>query len=183
MKSQNVILYPSKKKLLALLAIPILLVIACIANLLIYHQLVYILFNSAALLFFTWMGVIFVYRLLVPFPILIINDEGIQSYQTHRQHAPVTVKWEEIAVIQRSRILLYTYFRVTLSPEGMQAFLSRKTHLNRFSTFFLQRRAARPQPVIILAQLILPISVEQLIAQIQLSDQAQIEQNHIFIRN
>lgn len=175
MKSQNIVLYRSKKKLLALLAGTLLLVIGCLWELFRPHEVLILLFDSAGLLLFTWVGIGLVSQLFVAIPILIINDEGIQNGYT-------TIKWEEIALIQRFKLYTVTYLGVILSPEGMQAFLARMPHQRRASALLLQFTGIQPELVLAIPQVVLPITVKQVITRIQESYQARIEDSHILLR-
>ena len=107
-------------------------------------------------------------------PMLVINDEGIQATIGY---VSTMVKWEEISMIDLRKVGTGAWFEVTLSAEGIESFLSRQSTLSR------SRRSSRQRSrVIIIYQIVLPLSVKQLIEKIQQRYQMSIEHYQIRVR-
>jgi hypothetical protein len=176
--SQNIVIYPSKGKLLWQGALSLIFMLAGIGIIhlgylpwSVWIGIPIVAFSSQGLLIFL---IPFFFQLFRPSPILVINDEGIHATL---KYMSTTVKWEEIGTIDLRKVGTDAWFEVTLSAEGIQSFLSRQSRLGR------SRRPSRPgSRVIIISQRLLPFSAKQLIEKIQQRYQIYLEQHTIRIR-
>lgn len=181
-ESQNMVIYPSKGKVLWMSAFSLLCILAGIGIIHLYTLFrVPILLNILFGIFFILPGLwnlLFLFPIILQAftssPILVINDEGIQANISYRS---TMVKWEEISTIDLRKVGTGALFEVTLSPEGSQSFLSRQSTLSRSSRS--RRQSSR---VIVIPQSVLPLSGKQLIEKIQQRYQASIDHYHIRIR-
>jgi hypothetical protein len=180
--SQNMVIYPSKGKVLWMSAFSLPCILAGIGIIYLDSLLRQpILGNILFGIFFIFPGLLnllslfpIVLQAFASSPILIINDEGIQAFIGHRSKL---VKWGEISTIDLRKVGAGALFEVTLSPEGRQSFLSRQSALSR------SRRPRRQRSrVISIPQRILPLSGKQLIEQIQQRYQKPIDHYQIHIR-
>lgn len=182
-ESQNIVIYPSKGKVLWLSVFSLLLILAGIG--IIYLST---LFRVPTLLnillditFFVLPGLwtlvcLFpiILQAFVSSPVLVINDEGIQATISYWS---TMVKWEEISTIDLRKVGNVALFEVTLSPERKQSFLSSHSTLSR------SRRSRRQRSrVISISQNVLPLSSKHLIEKIQHRYQMSIDHYHIRIR-
>ena len=187
--SRDIVLYPSKGKLLLGSAFRLALVIIGIG--IIYIGIIYIGYHQRTIslgifamafgilasgiftVAFGCLGLIYaLYRLFASAPVLVINNEGIKS---SLMGVTQMVKWEEIDAIYPRRIGTDTWFEVTLSAKGaLRSRLSDTVHPGGFT-----RPGSR---VIIIPQSLLPFSVKQLIEEIQKRYRMYIEKYNIIIR-
>ena len=181
-ESQNMVIYPSKGKVLWRSAFSLRYILAGIGIIYLDSLLrVPILVNILFGIFFVFPGLLnllylfpIVLRAFASSPILVINDEGIQATISYWS---MMVKWEEISTIDLRKVGTGAQFEVTLSPEGRQSFLSRQSALSS------SRRSRRQHSrVIIISQSVLPLSGKHLIEQIQQRYQMSIDHYHIRIR-
>ena len=181
-ESQNMVIYPSKGRVLWRSAFSLLYILAGIGFIYLDSLLrVPILVNILFGIFFVFPGLLnllylfpIVLRAFASSPILVINDEGIQATISYWS---MMVKWEEISTIDLRKVGTGAQFEVTLSPEGRHSFLSRQSALSS------SRRSRRQHSrVIIISQSVLPLSGKHLIEQIQQRYQMSIDHYHIRIR-
>ena len=183
-ESQNMVIYPSKGKVLwgsvlsflftlvgigiilsSLTAIPSLIFLSIMVGI---PTLVFL--GLGPLLYFFPI----VLQAFASAPILVINDEGIRATIGS---VSTLVKWEEISTIDLRKVGSGALFEVILSPEGIPSFLSRQRTSSR------SRRSRRPHSrVIIVSQTVLPLSVKQLIETIQQRYQLTLEHYQIRFR-
>ena len=181
-ESQNMVIYPSKGKVLWMSAFSLLCILAGIG--IIYLDSLFrvpILLNILFGIFFVFPGLLnllslfpIILQAFASSPILVINDEGIQATIGYVSRM---VKWEEISTIDLRKVGTGALFEVTLSPEGRQSFLSRQSALSRSRRFRRQRSR-----VIVITQSVFPLSGKHLIEQIQQRYQKSIDHYHIRIR-
>ena len=181
-EGQNMVIYPSKRKVLWMSAFSLLCILAGIGIIYLDSLLrVPILVNILFGIFFIFPSLLnllslfpIVLQAFASSPILVINDEGIQAFISYRSRM---VKWEEISTIDLRKVGTGALFEVTLSPEGRQSFLSRQSASSR------SRRSRRQRSrVIVITQSVFPLSGKQLIEQIQQRYQMSIDHYHIRIR-
>ncbi len=182
-ESQNMVIYPSKRKVLWRSALHLLCTLAGIGIILgslagIRTLTILSITAGIPTLVFLGLGPLLFYfpmvlQVFASSPMLVINDEGIQATIGY---VSTMVKWEEISTIGLRKVGTGAWFEVTLSAEGIQSFLSRQSTLSR------SRRSSRQRSrVIIIYQIVLPLSVKQLIETIQQRYQMSIEHYQIRI--
>ncbi|MGO8947321.1 MAG: hypothetical protein ACLQUY_06600 [Ktedonobacterales bacterium] len=130
------------------------------------------------------------YRLLVPTPVVVVNDQGIVS------HPPgglwftwkMAITWPEIAAMYLHTLTLtarkgpQTIRMLAIIPKDPEAF-GQRHHVVRLRTFPLFiLLPATGTPVWIPEALIAPVSLEDLLTQIRTRFQAEIEANGIEVR-
>lgn len=180
MKSQNImsegqepnlILYPTRLKTLLGLAASLAAVAAGILMVSsgdVWHTGIGIVCSG----FFGLGSLMYLVSLVHPFPVLVVNEEGIQQCGLLWN---VFVAWEDIAAIISLKGR-YASLSVYLSESGKETFSARYPRRWRFSRLFGE------MPAISLPQLLLPISAQQVLEALQKAHRQQIEDNNITIR-
>lgn len=170
-ESQNLILYPTRLKMLLGLAGSLAFVaVGLWMNS--SGNIVLISIGIIAICFLGLCSLIFLINLIHPFPVLVVNEDGFQ------QRSPlynVFVAWEEIAAITvlKGR---YASLNIYLSESGKVTFSARYPRSWRISRSFGE------MPALSLSQLFLPAPAQYMLETLQERYQRQIEKYDILIR-
>jgi hypothetical protein len=167
----NLILYPTRLKTFLGLAGSLMFVAAGIW-VVSFGDVWHIDIGIVCLGFFGLCSLLYLVGLVRPFPVLVVNEEGIQ------QRGPlwnVFVAWEEIAAIISLKGR-YASLSVYLSESGRETFSARYPRLWRISRLFGE------VPALSLSQLLLPVPAQQVSEALQKRYQQQIEEYNITIR-
>lgn len=100
-------------------------------------------------------------------PVLVLNREGVEDHShLGTSFGTVRIKWEEIALISPTKDRRAPGFQVALTAKGWQTFLARQ---NRWSRFLIRRTMTKLgdfSQCIVLPKVLLPMTADSLIAQI-----------------
>lgn len=116
-------------------------------------------------------------------PIIIINNEGIEDHShVGKSFGTIRIKWEEIALISPTKDRRAPGFQVALTANGWQTFLTRQ---NRWSRFWFRPPAIKLGDFfqsVLLPKVLLPMTADSLIAQINERFHSQILEYDIILQ-
>ena len=173
-ESQDLILYSARLKMLLGLAGSLAFVAACLWMVVSSDNILNISVGIVGISFFGLGILVFFINLISPFPVLVVNEEGIRQRSFFRS---VFVAWEEIAAIISSEGRSAT-LNIYFSKSGKKTFSARYSRSWPWRIFLLFGE----MPGLSLSQFFLPVPAQRVSEILQERYQRQIEAYDILVR-
>ncbi len=167
------ILYPSRQKMLLLLAGSLVFVVAGVFLFLNASNLVNEGLDVFTIVFFGLCALVLIFMLVKSYPLLQMNDEGFRQWSLWGKN--YLISWEEIAFIFLSTGRLSSSLNIYLSETGLETFSARYPWRGRFCRLF-------GRLVMVISSSMSPVPVQEILETMQKRYQRRIEQYDIYVR-